>query len=59
MEEIKIDLYRAIDEASEEILCYADCIEDCKIECYSGKYLILDESDNIVYDSMPGVNFKM
>lgn len=53
-------MYRIIEEASEAQIAIEDNLNDAieKAESMQGKYLVLDENDNIVYDSMPGISFK-
>lgn len=54
-------MYHIIEEASEA--CVENCssldeaIEDAKQ--MHGKYLVVDDNDNILFDTMPGVSFKI
>ena len=54
-------MYHIIEEASEA--CVENCsnldeiIEDAKQ--MRGKYLVVDDDGNILFDTMPGVSFKI
>ena len=54
-------MYTVVEEASEAIVEYVDnldeAIEDAKT--LNGKHLVMDEDDNILFDSMPGISFKI
>ena len=55
-------MYRIIEEASEAVIGYYDNEEEA-VEAAnsipSGKYLVVDEEDNILYDTEPGVSYKI
>lgn len=55
-------MYTIIDEASEEVLEYTSDLEEAIQDAdnmLQGRCLILDEEDNIVYDTNPGISFKI
>lgn len=56
-------MYYVIDEASEELYFneynLQEAINDISYLPQQGKYLVLDEEDNIVYDSKPGISYKL
>lgn len=54
-------MYRIIEEASEALIAIEDSLDGAieNAEGMQGKYLVLDKDDNIVYDSMPGISFKV
>ena len=53
--------YTIVEEASEAIVEFVEdldeAIEDAK--ALGGKHLVIDEDDNILFDTMPGVSFKI
>ena len=53
--------YTIVEEASEAIVEYVEdldeAIDDAK--ALGGKHLVIDEDDNILFDTMPGVSFKI
>lgn len=54
-------MYRVIEEASEAAYMYSEDLSEC-INYASeqlGKYLVLDEDDNVLYDSQPNVSYKI
>ena len=53
-------MYSIIEEASDALVCSTDDLQDAIQEAKSrrGKYLVLDEDDNILFDSEPGVTYK-
>ena len=53
--------YRVIEEASEAVVCFTTDLEKAKKEAKSktGKYLVLDELDTILFDSQPGISYKI
>lgn len=54
-------IYSVIEEASEATVCYTDNLQEAIEEAKSktGKYLVLDESDSILFDSQPGISYKI
>ena len=54
-------MYAIVEEASEAICAYTtdliEAIEEAKLRC--GKYLVLDEDYEIVFDSQPGISYKI
>lgn len=54
-------MYTIVEEASEAIVEYVEdldeAIDDAK--ALGGKHLVIDEDDNILFDTMPGVSFKI
>ena len=54
-------MYHIMEEASEAIVEFVDdldeAIDDAK--ALGGKHLVLDEDDNILFDTMPGISFKI
>lgn len=54
-------IYRIIEEASEAVVCFTTNLEEAKEEAKSkiGKYLVLDEEDNVLFDSQPGISYKI
>lgn len=53
--------YRIIEEASEACVEYTSSFEEAveSAKKLTGKYLVLDESDNILYDTQPGISYKI
>lgn len=53
-------MYLIIEEASGALVCITDDLQDAIQEAKSrrGKYLVLDEAENILFDSEPGVTYK-
>ena len=53
--------YRVIEEVSEAVVCFTTDLEEAKEEAKSktGKYLVLDENDIILFDSQPGISYKI
>ena len=55
-------MFRIIEEASEATIGYYDNPEEA-IEAAdaipSGKYLVLDSEDNIIYDTNPNITYKI
>ena len=53
--------YHVMEEASEAIYAYTDdlneAIEDAKSR--TGKYLVIDDEDNILFDTQPNVSYKI
>lgn len=54
-------MYRLIDEASEETRVYSEDLQELidDANSISGKQLILDDNDNVVYDSNPNISYKI
>ena len=54
-------MYRLIDEASEETRAYSEDLQELIDDANSigGKQLILDDNDNVVYDSNPNISYKI
>lgn len=54
-------MYRLIDEASEETRAYSEDLQELidDADAIGGKQLVLDDDDNVVYDSNPNVSFKI
>lgn len=54
-------MYAIVEEASGAVYGYtedlAEAIKDAKSR--QGKYLVLDDSDKTVFDSQPGVSYKI
>lgn len=54
-------MYHIMEEASEAIYAHTsdlnEAIEDAK--ALGGKHLVMDEDDNILFDTMPGISFKI
>lgn len=54
-------MYRLIDEASEETRVYSEDLQELIDDTNSigGKQLILDDNDNVIYDSNPNISYKI
>lgn len=54
-------MYRVVEEASEAVVCYTSDYQDAieEVKSKKGKYLVLDDSDNIMFDSQPGISYKI
>lgn len=54
-------MYRLIDEASEEIRVYSEDLQELidDADSIGGKQLILDDNNNVVYDSNPNISYKI
>lgn len=54
-------IYLVIEEASEALICCTDCLQEAIEEAKSkkGKYLVIDEYDSILFDSQPGISYKI
>ena len=54
-------MYRLIDEASEETICYSEYLQELidDADRIGGKQLVLDDNDNVVYDSNPNISYKI
>lgn len=54
-------MYSIVEEASGAVYGYtedlAEAIKDAKSR--QGKYLVLDDSDKTIFDSQPGVSYKI
>jgi hypothetical protein len=53
--------YRIVEEASEAVMCFTSDLKEAIEEAKSkvGKYLVLDENDSILFDSQPGISYKI
>ncbi len=53
--------YTIVEEASEAIVEFVEdldeAIEDAKSR--QGKYLVIDDDDNVLFDTQPGVSYKI
>lgn len=49
-----------MEEASEAIYAYINDLQEAIKDAKSrqGKYLVIDDNDNILYDSQPGISYK-
>jgi hypothetical protein len=54
-------MYHVIEEASEALLCCTNDKSEAISEAtkLSGKNLVLDSDDNIIFDSQPGISYKI
>lgn len=54
-------MYRLIDEASEETRAYSEDLQELidDADSIGGKQLVLDDNDNVVYDSNPNISYKI
>ena len=56
-------MYAVIDEASEEVYGFSETLEEAVEICEElpkqGKYLVLDDADNVCYDTKPGISYKI
>lgn len=54
-------MYYVIDEASEEIYFNETSLEEAIADANvkQGKCLVIDENDNILYDTQPGISYKI
>ena len=54
-------MYRVVEEASEAVVCYTSDYQDAieEVKSKKGKYLVLDENNNIMFDSQPGISYKI
>lgn len=54
-------MYCIIEEASEAIIAYYNNFDDAVKDANSrkGKYLIIDDKDTILYDTQPGISYKI
>ena len=54
-------MYRLIDEASEETRAYSEDLQELidNADSIGGKQLVLDDNDNVVYDSNPNISYKI
>lgn len=54
-------IYAIVEEASEAVCGYTTVLEEAIEDAKSrqGKYLVLDDSDKTVFDSQPGVSYKI
>ena len=54
-------MYHIMEEASEAIYAHTDdlqeAIEDAKSR--RGKYLVIDDEDNVVFDTQPNISYKI
>ena len=54
-------MYHVMEEASEAIYAHIsdlnEAIEDAKSR--QGKYLVIDDDDNVLFDTQPGVSYKI
>ena len=53
--------YTIVEEASEAIVEYTEDLDEAinDAKALRGKHLVVDEDDNILFDTMPGVSFKI
>ncbi len=54
-------MYYVIEEASESLELISSDLQDCINYSISrkGKYLVLNEEDNILFDSQPNITYKI
>lgn len=54
-------MYHVMEEASEAIYTHTDDLQEAIDDAKSrrGKYLVIDDNDNILFDTMPGISFKI
>ena len=54
-------MYHVMEEASEAIYTYTDDLQEAIDDAKSrqGKYLVIDDDDNVLFDSQPGVSYKI
>lgn len=54
-------MYHVMEEASEVVCAYTDdlqeAIEDAKSR--QGKYLVIDDDDNVLFDTQPNISYKI
>ena len=57
----KTMMYHVIEEASEATMCYTKDVEEALTFARNqkGKYLVLDEEDTVLYDTQPGITYKI
>lgn len=56
-----IDLYFVIEEATEALVANHTNLYEAKMDAESrgGKYYVIDNSNNILYESKPGISYKI
>ena len=54
-------MYRVVEEASEAVVCYTsdyqDAVKDAKSK--RGKHIVMDNEDNILFDTQPNISYKI
>ena len=54
-------MYRIVEEASEAVVCYTsdylDAVSDAKSR--RGKCIVMDNEDNILFDTQPNISYKI
>ena len=54
-------IYKVVDEASTEVVSIMDNLDEAKIDATSrkGKFLVVDNYGEILFDSFPSVSYKI
>lgn len=54
-------MYHVMEEASEAIYAYIDDLQEAIEYAKSriGKYLVMDDEDNVLFDTQPNVSYKI
>ena len=54
-------IYHIMEEASEAIYAHTDNLEEAIKDAKSrqGKYLVIDDEDNVVFDTQPNISYKI